>query len=208
MPTLTPHAAAELRGWFQTIEGLTDESVFGILPGGPHREAIVLDTLKRNARILWQTSLDKSGQLYSPLCFFLAAACRKLGVTLGVGHWQAALENVIELERRSAANRAKSATVGLATTSPAEFFKQEFDEAVRQAGIAGTPSFLDVEDRQIGLGLAVNWTLRLLLAYAVECSPSEPPSTIKDLAWLSFIVRSQNSPNGSPVNHPDFSIGR
>jgi hypothetical protein len=117
----------------------------------------VLDALKRNTRILSQSELDSEGKIYSPLCFFLAAACRKLGTSLGVGHWRAALDNVVHLQQRMVSARAESATVGLEIGSPAVLFKQEFDEAINQAAVAGGVSYLNKEDRQVALGLAINW---------------------------------------------------
>ena len=67
--------------------------------------------------------------------------------------------------------RAESATVGLEIGSPALLFKQEFDEAINQASVAGGVSYLNKEDRQVALALAINWGMRLLLAYALECVP-------------------------------------
>src|SRR5258708_29531115 len=128
--------AEQLHDWFTSILHLTDQSVFGIVPEGPHRDAVVLDVLKRHARILCDSELDRQGKLYSALCFFLAAACRKLGTSLGVGHWRAAVENVLYLQEQTVSVRAESATVGLEIGSPAELFKQEFDEAIRQAALA------------------------------------------------------------------------
>src|ERR1039458_333220 len=84
-----PEAVAEqLSDWFRSILHFTGESLFSIVPEGPHLDAVVLDVLKRNARILSEAELDSKGKLYSPLCFFMAAACRKLGTSLGVGHWR------------------------------------------------------------------------------------------------------------------------
>ena len=98
----------------------------------------MLDILKRNAGIiLSQGDLDSEGKLYSPLCFFLAAARHKLGTSLGAGHWRAELDDVVHLQRDWSALRAESATVGLEIGSPAVLFKQEFDEAINQAAIAG-----------------------------------------------------------------------
>jgi len=181
--------AEQLDGWFRNILRLTGQSLFGIVPEGPHREAVVLDTLKRNARvILSETGLDGGGKLYSPLCFFLAAACRKLGVSLGASHWRAALDNVVHLRRQLATARTESAMAGLEIGSPAALFKQELDEAINQAALAGGASYLSTEDRQVALGLAVNWGMRLLLAYALECCGSMPGSDRKDLAWLASLV--------------------
>ena len=180
--------AEQLHEWFLSILRLTEESLFSIVPEGPHRDAVVLDALKRNARILCQSELDSEGKLYSPLCFFLAAACRKLGTSLGVGHWRAALDNVVHLQQRIVSARAESATVGLEMGSPAALFKQEFDEAINQAAVAGGVSYLNKENRQVALGLAINWAMRLLLAYALECFRSMNRSDRRDLAWVANLV--------------------
>ena len=38
----------------------------------------------------------------------------------------------------------------------------------------------------MALGLAINWGMRLLLAYALECSISS--SNRKDLAWIASLM--------------------
>jgi len=181
--------AEQLHRWFHNILHLTDQSLIGIVPEGPHRDAVVLDILKRNARIiLSESELDSEGKLYSPLCFFLAAACRKLGVSLGARHWRAALDNVVQLRHQLASARKESAMAGLEIGSPAVLFKQELDEAINQAALAGGASYLNKEDRQVALGLAVNWGMRLLLAYALECRGSMTGADRKDLAWVASLV--------------------
>jgi hypothetical protein len=183
-------AAQQLNEWFHSILHFTGESLFSIAPEGPHREAVVLDVLKRNARILSEAELDSQGRLYSPLCFFLAAACRKLRTSVSVGHWRAALDNVIGLQQQIVSARAASEMVGLEIGSPAVLFKQELGEAINQAALAGGPSYLNKDDRQVALGLAINWGMRLLLAYAVECCRSMTGSHRKDLAWIANLVGS------------------
>jgi hypothetical protein len=184
-----PQAAAELlHEWFESILHLADEALFGIVPEGPHRDALVLDVLKRNARILSEGQLDNEGKLYSPLCYFLAAACRTLRISLGVGHWRAAVDNLVHLQQQTAGARAESARVGLEIGSPAALFKQEFDEAINQAAIAGGVSYLNRENRQVALGLAINWGMRLLLAYALQCRGSGTGTGLKDLGWVANIV--------------------
>jgi len=180
--------ALQLHEWFASISRLTGESLFSIAPEGPHRDAVVLDTLKRNARILSQAELDKEGKLYGPLCFFLAAACRKLRTSLGMGHWRAAMANVIDLQHRLVSISAESNAVGLDIGSPAMLFKREFDEAIHQSGVVGGASYLGKEDREVALGLATNWGMRLLIAYALECSRSTT-SNRKDLAWVGSVVK-------------------
>lgn len=181
--------AEQLHDWFLSILHLAEESLFSIVPEGPHRDAVVLDAIQRNARILSQSELDSEGKLYSPLCFFLAAACRKLGTSLAVGHWRAALDNVVHVQQRIGSARVESAAVGLEIGSPALLFKQEFDEAINHAAVAGGVSYLNREDRSVALGLAINWAMRLLLAYALECSGSMNGSDRKDLAWVGQLVR-------------------
>ena len=181
--------AKQLHDWFHDVLRVTDKRLFGIVPAGPHRGAIVLDVMTRNARIILAGSeIDNEGTLYSPLCLLLAAACRKLGTTLGVGHWRAAVDNVIHLQEQTVSARAESATVGLELGGPARLFKQQLDEAIIQAGLAGGPSYLDRENREIALGLAINWGIRFLLAYALECGRSLPDSNRKDLAWVASLL--------------------
>lgn len=180
--------AADFSDWFEGVRRLTDASLFGIAPEDPHRDAVVLDALRRNARIVSQSQLEQDGKLYSPLCSFLAAACHQLHTGLGAGHWRAALDNLRDLQARLASSRAESIFVGLDLGTPATLFKGEFDEAIRQAGMLDTASFLGKHDRQVALGLAVNWAMRLLLAYAAETPLHANRSERKDLAWLSESV--------------------
>ena len=180
--------AEQLHTWFHSVLRLTDQSLFSIVPEGPHRGAVVLDVLTRNARLLAESEIDIEGRLYSPLCFFLAAACRKLGTSLGVGHWRAAVDNVVHLQEQMVSARAESATVGLEIGSPAVLFKQQLVEAIIQTGLAGAPSYLDKENREIALGLAVNWGIRLLLGHALECSHAVIDSDRKDLAWVAGLL--------------------
>ena len=74
---------AKLSQWFESVLNLTENSLFSIAPEGPHCDAVVLDALLRNARIIHRAELDHDGKLYSPLCFFLAAACRRLKTRAG-----------------------------------------------------------------------------------------------------------------------------
>ncbi len=181
--------STKLNQWFESVLNLTENSLFSIAPEGPHRDAVVLDAVMRNARIIHQAELDHDGKLYSPLCFFLAAACRQLRTRLGSRHWRAALDNVSDLHKQLVKSRADSVDVGLDIGTPAPLFKAEFDEAVRQAGLIVGTSFLSKQDRQVALGLAINWGIRLLLAYALELSRPMHSSGRKDLAWLAEQVR-------------------
>jgi len=51
--------AAELTERFDSVFDLTQESLFGIAPEGPHRDAVVVDSSIRNARIIYRAELDR-----------------------------------------------------------------------------------------------------------------------------------------------------
>ncbi len=178
-------AAEQLRDWFNNVSRLIDASWSSIAPEGPHRDAVVLDALMRNGRVLSQSELDRDGKLYTPLCYFLAAACRKLGVSLGVGHWRAALDNVVHLQDGRIVPALNLQQSGLRSTDPQRCLsRRSTKRSPRQASLGG--SYLDKENRQVALGLAINWGMRLLLAYALECSISS--SNRKDLAWIASLM--------------------
>jgi hypothetical protein len=184
------HAIAnDLNDWFHSVQRRT-AGLFSLGSDQAHRDAVVLDVLRRNARIVYEASLDNEGRLYSPICFFLAAACQQLRTSLGIGHWRASLDNLRDLQRQLADAPSDVVDVGLEMGSPSTFFKGEFDEAIRQSGLIDGTSFLSKQDRQVALGLAVNWGIRLLLAYAVETARPTAPSQRQDLAWLAERVRS------------------
>jgi hypothetical protein len=104
---------------------------------------------------------------------------------LAVGHWRAALDNLYDLRQQLATYRPQSAAFGLDLGNPATLFKEEVGEAIRQAGLVDDSSFLSKNDRQVAIGLAINWGMRLLLAYALETRPPDRPSGVKDLTWLA-----------------------
>jgi hypothetical protein len=190
MDTDSIAVAQALTDWFQSVQRLTDAGLFGIAPEGPHRDAIVLDALRRYGKAIYNARLDAEGKLYSPLCYFLAAACRRLRASLGIGHWRAALDNLRDLQERLATYRPESVAIGLDLGTPATLFKGEFDEAIRQAGLVDDTSFLSKEDREVAIGLAINWGIRLLLAYALEKPRPDQPSKRRDLAWLAELLSS------------------
>lgn len=187
--------AQALHGWFEEVLRLADQGLFGIVPEGPHRGAVVLGVLTRNARIVFDAKIDEEGELYSPLSLFLAAGCRKLKVSLGVGHWRAAVDNVARLNGQMVAP-GKSTEVALDLGSPAAIFLQELSEAILQAGLAGARSYLDRENKEIALGLAINWGMRFLLAYALECPRRRRSKGAKDLAWIRDLL--SNAPARRP----------
>jgi hypothetical protein len=187
--TSREQVASELCDWFGRIQRLTELSAFAGTPPGPHRTAAILHVLAANARLVREADIDRSGALYSPLCLLLTAACRKLDVSLGVGQWLAAIANVVALCEQVGEVREESKLVGLELGTPARFVKQQLDEALLASGLAGPPSFLDKADREIALGLAVNWGIRFLLAYGLECEDLQPVPERQDLAWVAGLLR-------------------
>lgn len=183
------HLAVELAEWFDSVFDLTQKSLFGIAPEGPHRDAVVVDSMIRNARIIYRAELDTEGKLYSPLCFFLAAACRHLEARLGTGHWRAALENLCQSQQLPGLE-----TFGLPLGTPAYRFKAELDAAIEQAGFIDRTSLLNKQDRKVAIGLGINWAIRLLLACAADYpNPVESPGH-KDFSWLAARVQAAMAP--------------
>jgi hypothetical protein len=178
------YVAAELTEWFDSVFDLTQKSLFGIAPEGPHRDAVLVDSMIRNARIIYRAELDKEDKLYSPLCFFLVASCRYLGARLGTGHWRAALENLCQSQQVPGLE-----AFGLPLGTPAYRFKAELDAAIEQAGFIDRTSLLNKEDRKVAVGLGINWAIRLLLACAADyLNPVESPGH-KDFSWLAKRVQ-------------------
>jgi hypothetical protein len=182
--------AAELRSWFGDVVRLWSSVCFDWSSSPQHREAAMLEILSRNAKLLLPVALDSRGNLYRPLTLILAAICRQLDVIPTQRHWLAALRNVEEMRRRI--NVADSERLALAVGTPASILKELFCEALINAGVTDRPTLLVEENRRVSLGLALNWGLRLLIAYALEMSPLARPRTsqVHDLRWLrSLLVR-------------------
>jgi hypothetical protein len=174
----------ELAEWFDSVSDLTQKSLFGIAPQGPHRDAVVVDSMIRNARIIYRSELGREDNLYSPLCFFLVACCRHLAAHLGTGHWRAALENLCQSKQLPGLE-----AFGLPLGTPAYRFKAELDAAIEQAGFIDRTSLLNREDRKVAVGLGINWAIRLLLACAADYpNPVESPGH-KDFSWLATRVQ-------------------
>jgi len=120
------------------------------------------------------------------VCKALAAACRQLQVETSIRHWKAALQNVLATSDQL--SRGDEA-VGLALGSPAAVFKSLFDEALINAGVTDRPTILVEENRRASLGLAINWGMRFLLAYAIELSAGRVGRReAKDVWWIRGLV--------------------
>ena len=69
-------AATQLHEWFQSAVQLADQGLFGIVPEGAHRGAVILDVLTRNSRLVSEAELDDEGKLYTPVTLVLAAGSK------------------------------------------------------------------------------------------------------------------------------------
>jgi hypothetical protein len=70
-------------------------------------------------------------------------------------------------------------------------FKALADDAIDAAGLGAGAIVLDEKNRKVTLGLAVNWGMRTLLAYAAETGlrHARGPRRRRDLAWIGALVR-------------------
>lgn len=175
--------AAELNAWFASLAELSAKA-FG-WHRDSHGAAALLHVLRRQAERLRSSRLAEDGASYTTLCLFLAAACRTLGLRLETRHWLAALRNVREQRSLSLENE-----LGISLGSPAERFKTLLDDAIDAAGLGVQTTVLDAKNQKVALGLAVNWGMRTLLAYAAETRlrGARGPRRRHDLAWLSALV--------------------
>jgi len=179
--------AAELADWFNEIVRLWSSVYFDISSSPAHRDAAIVEVLSRNAKTIIDAPVDSDGSLYKPLTLALAAACRRHGVVPTARHWLAALNNVSELRRRVASTDA--ARFGLPLGTPASLFKDLFCEALVNAGVTDRRTILVEANRRASLGLAVNWGLRFLVAYALEADPARSRGDkARDLRWLRSLV--------------------
>jgi hypothetical protein len=181
------HAARELNQWFSSVLRMCDTTLFTIPNSAAHREAAVLAVLTRNAKAVVDRGLDDKGELYTPVCLVLAAACRKLHVEIAETHWKAAIENVAHAWSRPS---NLDAALGLAIGTPAAIFKGVFDEALINAGVTDRPTILVAKNRILALGLAINWGMRFLLCYSMEVSrwAASRRKDSRDLGWIRRVI--------------------
>jgi len=156
----TDEPASALNEWFAGVLRSCDR-VFQFPETTAHRQAVIHAMLTSNAKVIVGSDIDDEGKLYPATAKALAAACRKLGIETNVGHWRAALQNVLEFAKHND-------TFALALGSGATIFKSLFDEALINAGVTDRPTILVERNRKTALGLAINWGMRFLLAYALE----------------------------------------
>jgi hypothetical protein len=182
--------AAELAEWFSEIIRLWSSVYFEFSTSPAHRDAAILEILSSNAKTIVDAPLDSEGALYKPLTLALTAACRRHGVVPTARHWLAALSNVAEIRRRVASTDAERFALPLGTA--ASLFKDLLCEALVNAGVTDRRTILVEENRRASLGLAVNWGLRFLVAYALEIKPVTPRDhKARDLRWVHALVGAQ-----------------
>ena len=179
--------AAQLADWFTDIARLWSTLYFDWSTSPVHQDAAVLEVLSRNAKIILAAPQDSHGRLYKPLTLALAAACRRHGVTPTARHWLAAVQNVLAV--RSLAASAQARQFALPVGTPASIFKDLFAEALIHAGVTDRPTVLVEENRRTSLGLAVNWGLRFLVAYALEIPATRSRARgPRDLRWVRSLI--------------------
>lgn len=177
-------SAAELNAWFASMTDLSAKA-FG-WHRDTHGDAAVLHVLRRQAATLRSSRLAEDGASYTALCLFLAAASRALNLDIETRHWVAGLRNVVEQR-----GLVLDGDLGVALGSPAERFKMLLDDAIDAAGLGVKETVLDEKNRKLALGLAVNWGVRTLLAYAAESRVhgARGPRSRHDLGWIHALVR-------------------
>ena len=182
--------AAQLADWFTDIVGLWSSAYFDWSTSPAHRDAAILEILSRNAKMILDAPLDSEGDLYRPLTLALAAASRRRGVVPTARHWLAAVQNVLEVRSRVASGGARQFALPFGT--PASVFQDLFCEALVHAGVTDRPTILVEENRRASLGLALNWGLRFLIAYALEIRPARSRRfRARDLRWVHSLIGAQ-----------------
>ncbi len=178
-PTHTA-TAAELEEWFEEVLRFCEGTLLAASDTSEHRAIIAHLMLTRSAKELVHADLDREGSLYKPTCLVLATAARELGLALRRQNWKAALGNVFRLREQL----EKMTSAPFRVDSSANLLKEVLDESLVNAGVTDRPTILVEENRRLALALAVNWAMRFLIAYALECTPTEKNPKAKDLAWL------------------------
>ncbi|WP_437485667.1 hypothetical protein WME75_01510 [Sorangium sp. So ce1014] len=184
-------AAEELTGWFGDLLRLCDATVFAVASEPAHRKAAVLGVLTRNAKRLYERESDSTGKLFTPLCLVLASACRSLDLVPDAGQWKAAIENVLVLGPQLRKVVTNMPVIVSVAGSPAALLKEHLDESLAQAGVTDRATILDHRNRRIALGLAINWGMRFLVAYALETTdpPEADAISTRGLSWIRKIIQ-------------------
>ena len=176
-------AGAAMSAWFVSVADLSAKA-FG-WNRDRHGDAAALHVLRRQAARLRSARLAEDGTSYTTLYLFLASGCRALNLRLETRHWVAALRNVSEQRGLALDNK-----LGVVVGTPAERFKLLLDDAIDVAGLGVQMTTLDERNQKVALGLALNWGVRTLLAYAAEASRRRARGSRDrhDLAWIRSLV--------------------
>lgn len=158
-------AAAAVEDWFSHYLALYEGVLARVASDDRHRRAATQEALKTNASLLFEDpeNLGEDEQGFCVVCKVVCACCLVLGVTPTASHWQAAIQNTQGLAEELADAEARSFA-----GSPSRVLSDPFIGALRDAGFADKPSSLNQKNKELALGLAINWGLRLLLASALE----------------------------------------
>jgi len=138
-----------------------DSTVFAVGTSEPHQRAAALNVVTRHAAQL--EAAASAGQPVDEVrevAWILAGATRVLDAKLRRDQWLSAAQNVLRLDRQ--VDGLGSPWVG----DVVSIFRDQFFEALRQAGVTRHPTILGPSDRKAALGLSINWGLRYLIAAA------------------------------------------
>ena len=154
-------AAPALDRWFDDLRGTLDKTVFAVGTSAPHQRAAALNVVTRHVAQL-EAAVSAGQQVVEvrEVAWILAGATRVLGAKLGREKWLSAAQNVSRLDAQ--VDGLGSAWVG----DVVSIFRDQFFEALRQAGVTRDTTILGPADRKAALGLSINWGLRYLIAAA------------------------------------------
>jgi len=181
-PSLNPKdAATKLADWFRGIRDSFDRTIQATGSDEPHRKAAALSSVNQHARLFRDAS--DPGRRIREATYVLAGATRTLDLEpLSAEQWHAAINNVQSL---SAELRALPTTSWLREDADT-IFHDQFIESLQQAGVTGTPTILNKQNRKRALGLAVNWGMRYSVAAAMLRAPEiQDPAAEQLVAILS-----------------------
>ena len=169
--------AASLDAWFRDALRALQSVVRPTASSDELRRAATLGIVGSCARRLVHASADDPA-LYEDVMLVLCGACLYLRVTPDARAWRAALQALRDAHGTEAASAGRVyPTLG----KPSKLFKHLLDGALVHAGVTDQATILDRANRDRALGLAVNWGLRFLLAYAAERETRLPSDVARAL---------------------------
>lgn len=165
--------ASRLASWFAQVLDVLARTIGATSADERHRTAAIQSVLTRNARIAVASRPNLGAVLIRPTVLVLASASQLLRLRPGEREWLGALNNVASLETEMKALFEQHPNAEPLLGGPVGVFKAQFDEALVQAGVTNQPTILARDNRQLALGLAVNWGMRFLVAHGQGLLPDD-----------------------------------